>query len=378
MALELTIRKKTILVTGINFIFFIVISYAGIAAILSNEFGGAGGTLMGMIFLLLLATGLTCAFLAYWLQNRLIVSRVVLLNNEMGKVVENGSFSEKVTIDNGDELSSIAYSINLMLERGKTLQDEHKRSGEILQENERLVTAGKAKTEFLSTMSHEMRTHLNSIIGFSELLRQKIPGDLNSKQEHFIANILNSSKHLLEFINNILGMNSIEKQDTELDIEKISIPMLVNGTLALFREKAQNQNITLKAEFDPELHFIIADKQKMRQIIYNLLSNAIKFSKPEGGTVTITSKKIGSIAKISIQDTGIGIREDNIGRLFKEYEQIEKETSGKYMGIGLAASKKLAELHGGKIMVESKYNEGSTFSIYLPVEASKGIPEAKI
>ncbi len=347
MVLDLTIRKKTILVTGLSFMFFIVLSYAGIEAILSNGFnnGGEKGALMGMIFLLLLAIGTASAVLALWLQNKFIVSRIILLNNEM-------------------------------LENGKTLQDERLRFEEILHENERLMTVGKAKTEFLSTMSHEMRTHLNSIIGFSELLRQKIPGDLTSKQEHFIINILNSSKHLLEYINNIIGMKSVEKQNIELDIEKISVPMLINGTLALFREKAQNQNVTLKTEFDTELHFIMADKQKIRQIVYNILSNAIKFSKPEGGTVTITSRKIGTVAKISIQDTGIGIKEENIGRLFREYDQLENEISGKYMGsgIGLAVAKKLAELHGGKIMVESKYNEGSNFSIYLPmIDAGEGI-----
>jgi signal transduction histidine kinase len=235
--------------------------------------------------------------------------------------------------------------------------------------------ANKVKSEFLSTMSHELRTPLNSIIGFSDLLKQKIIGELNEKQEHYIDNILTSSKHLLSLINDILDLSKIESGKIEMTFEKISLSSTINDTLEMVRTTAIKHNINIIKELDPELEFLEADKQKLKQIMFNLLSNAVKFSKPIGGTITITTKKYDEMVQISISDTGIGIKKEDVGKLFKKFLQIESATYKKYggTGLGLAISKELVELHGGRIWAESKYGEGTTFIFKLPLKERKKV-----
>ncbi len=244
---------------------------------------------------------------------------------------------------------------------------ERRKMEEMRLENDRLVYIDKVKSEILTIMSHELRTPLTSVIGYSIILKEKKPGKLNKKQEFLVENILTSSKHLLDIINNVLDLAKIEVGKLEIVIEYISVPDTINEILNLMQEKAANHNVILKKEFDPELPFIKADIQKFKQILFNLLVNAIKFSKPAGGTVTVTTKKEGNTAKFSVSDTGIGIREEDISRLFRVFEQLDKGLSRKYegTGLGLAITKQLVEMQGGKIMVESKYGKGSTFSFLL-------------
>ncbi len=250
---------------------------------------------------------------------------------------------------------------------------ERKKAEETRIENERLAAADRAKSEFLANMSHELRTPLNSSIGFSELLKQGIAGELSEKQKHFVDNIFTSNQFLLTLINDILDLSKIEAGKTELAPEKMSVPVTIKETLTLIKEKTIRHKVLLKTEFDPGLEYIEADKQRFKQILFNLLSNAVKFSKEEGGTVTIKAKKDGDMAKISVSDTGIGIKGENIGRLFHKFEQLESGISQKYggTGLGLAITKQLVELHGGKIWAESKFGEGSTFTFTLPIGAKK-------
>lgn len=243
-----------------------------------------------------------------------------------------------------------------------------KTSEGILIENERLAYASKAKSEFLANMSHELRTPLNSIIGFSELM--KMNSTLDDKNRHYMENVLTSGKFLLGLINDILDLSKVEAGKIELVIEKINVPSAIDGALTLIREKASKHNLVIKKELDPDLLFLEADQQRFKQILFNLLSNAIKFSKKEGGTITLTTKKEGDVALISVRDTGIGIREEDIGKLFNEFEQLDSGITKKYggTGLGLAITKKLVELHGGRITVESSPGEGSMFTFALPVE----------
>jgi len=245
-----------------------------------------------------------------------------------------------------------------------------KKSEEIHIENERLAFANKAKSEFLANMSHELRTPLNSIIGFTELMRQKMAGDLNVKQERYVENVLNSSKFLLNLINDILDLSKVEAGKIELIIERMSVPVVISETMTLLKERASKNNVTLKKELDPELDFIDADKQRIKQILFNLLNNAIKFSKTEGGTVCVRTKMDGASARISVSDTGIGIKEEDMDRLFQTFEQLDSGITKNYggTGLGLAISKKLVELQGGTIAVESRYGEGSTFTFTLPIK----------
>ncbi len=246
---------------------------------------------------------------------------------------------------------------------------ERKKIDEISLENERLISADRARSEFLTIMSHELRTPLTSIIGYSILLKEKKRGELNDEQAFFIENILSSSKHLLDLINSILDLAKMEAGKLEMVPEEISVPYIINETLKLLKERFATHNIALKTKFDPELVFIKADRQKFKQILFNLLSNAVKFSKEGGGIVTVSVERWGEMAKISVSDTGIGIREEDMSRLFQKFEQLDSGDSRRYdgTGIGLSITKHLVEMHGGTILVESKYGEGSTFTVLLPI-----------
>lgn len=250
---------------------------------------------------------------------------------------------------------------------------ERKKAEELRIENLCLANANRTKSEFLAVMSHELRTPLNSIIGFSELLKRGMAGELNGEQGHFVDNVLTSSKHLLALINDILDLSKVESGKMNLDIEKIYLPGVINETLALIKERAAKRNVIIKRDFDSQLVFIEADGLRFKQILFNLLDNAVKFCKKEGGTVTITIKKTGDMAQFSVYDTGIGIKEEDIEKLFNKFSQVDSGISRKYggTGLGLAITKQLVELHGGKIWAESKFGEGSTFIFLLPVNTIK-------
>lgn len=250
---------------------------------------------------------------------------------------------------------------------------ERKKLEELGRENERLTSANKTRSEFLTIMSHELRTPLTAVIGYSIILRGNTQGKLNQKQTFFVDNILASSKHLLDLINNFLDLAKIEAGKLELVIEEINVSEILNDILKLFKENAQEHNLIIKKKFDPELKSIKADRRALKQILFNLMGNAIKFSKQEGGIVTVSAKREGDMVKISVSDKGIGIKEEELRRLFQKFEQLDSGTSRKYegTGLGLAITKQLVELHGGKITVESKYGQGSTFTFSLPIDEKK-------
>jgi len=251
----------------------------------------------------------------------------------------------------------------------KRAEEEHIMVEEIRNENERLVLENKAKAEFLAIMSHELRTPLNAIIGFSQLMKGNMQGELNEKQKRYIENILIGGNNLLNLVDSILDLTKVETGNMELYFEKMSVHGTINETLSSLKDKAAKQNIVLIHDLDPQLDVIVTDTQKFKHILSNILSNAIKFSKPEGGTVTISTKIEGDNAKFSVSDTGIGIMEKDMEKLFKTFEQLDSGSTRKYggTGLGLAVSKKLVELMGGRINAESRYGEGSTFTFSLPV-----------
>ncbi len=270
-------------------------------------------------------------------------------------------------------VSAIKYSGKKVIQGIFRDITDRKKSEEMSRENERLVYASKAKNDFLSNMSHELRTPLNSVIGFSELLKMKTIGDLNEKQEGYVDNIRYGGKHLLNVISDILDLSKLDAGKMELVMEYISVPETLNQTIVMVEEMAKKNKVSLKKELAPELEFIEADKQRFIQIVFNLLSNAIKFNRKEGGTVTVTTTREGDMAKFSISDTGIGIKEEDKNKLFNDFEQLDSGISKKYggTGLGLAVTKKLVELHGGKIRVESEFGVGSTFTFMLPIKANK-------
>ena len=250
---------------------------------------------------------------------------------------------------------------------------ERKRDEQTILENERLQLANKTKNGFMAVMSHELRTPLNAIIGFSELLKKKDAGELNEKQQRYVENVNLSGKHLLNVIDDILDLSSVESGKMEIIIEKMSVPDAVNTTVDAIKETASSRNIIIKKQLDNDIEFIVTDPRKFRQVLNNLLDNAVKFSKPEGGTVTITAEKEGEMGKFSISDTGIGIKDEDIGRIFQSFEQLDTGMARKYggTGLGLVITKKLVEILGGRITAESKYGEGSNFTFYLPFVSEK-------
>ncbi|NJD77006.1 MAG: PAS domain S-box protein [Candidatus Methanoperedens sp.] len=256
-------------------------------------------------------------------------------------------------------LSDIGSNANYITDRRK--------AEEISLENMRLILAGKAESEFLAGISHEFRTPLNSIIGFAELLKQKMQGDLNKKQEQYVSNVLTGGKYLLNLVDN-LELKMVEVDKINLVIEKVSVPEVINEIILLLKEKAVKQNVTLLKDIDPQLDFIEADKRRFRQVFFNLASNAIKFSKAKGGTVTIIAKKEEGMARFRIIDTGAGIDEKRLAVLFNQNPDAGKGKN-EGSGLGLIISKKLVESHGGTITAESKYGAGSTFTFQLPLTA---------
>jgi signal transduction histidine kinase len=217
-------------------------------------------------------------------------------------------------------------------------------------------------------MSHELRTPLNAIIGFSEVLSERMFGEINEKQAEYLADILESGRHLLSLINDILDLSKIEAGRMELELSEFDLPSTIENTLILVRERAQRRGITLGRTIDERIGSIRADERKVKQVLLNLLSNAVKFT-PEGGKIDVRTALRDGVAEVSVTDTGIGISPEDQEAVFEEFRQVgtaSKKVEG--TGLGLAISKKFIELHGGKIWVTSQVGAGSTFAFTLPLQ----------
>ncbi len=218
-------------------------------------------------------------------------------------------------------------------------------------------------------MSHELRTPLNSILGFSEVLQDKMFGDLNEKQEEYVNYIRESGQHLLSLIDDILDLSKIEAGEIEMEPAEVSLGDLLQNSLTMVKEKALKRGIELIPKLEDETVKIYADERKVKQVVFNLLSNAVKFT-PDGGKVGIEAVKEDEHIRVTVWDTGIGIKEEDKEKLFKEFQQLDSGRDKRYQGtgLGLALSKRLVEMHGGRIWVESEAGKGSRFSFTLPIK----------
>jgi len=238
---------------------------------------------------------------------------------------------------------------------------------EIEEKSRLLEVANRHKSEFLANMSHELRTPLNAIIGFSEVLLQRMFGELNAKQEEYLQDVLSSGRHLLSLINDILDLSKVEAGRMDLELARFDLPQAMQDTLVLVRERAARHGIDLQVDVDARLGPFVADERKLKQVLLNLLSNAVKFT-PEGGRIEVRAVPIAGAVEISVADTGIGIAPEHQELIFEEFRQVGGDYAHKRegTGLGLTLARKLVELHGGRIWVKSQPGLGSTFTFSIP------------
>lgn len=281
-------------------------------------------------------------------------------------------------------------------------QEEAERKGferALEEKNLELEHASHMKSEFLATMSHELRTPLNAVIGFSEALKDGLVGEMSETQREYIGDIFTSGQHLLSLINDILDLSKVEAGMMELELESVELAGLLANSLLIVREKAALQSIQLKLQSPEDLGHLELDLRKTKQIVYNLLANAVKFSE-HGSSVTLTVRQVAreqvgqipgdwpvynfalpasvhqQFLELSVSDTGIGIAEDDMGKLFKAFSQIDSSLARKFegTGLGLAMVKQLTDLHGGSVAVASREGCGARFVVWLPLHRNPEAP----
>ena len=243
---------------------------------------------------------------------------------------------------------------------------------EIEEKSRHLETPSRHKSEFLANMSHELRTPLNAILGFSEVLAERMFGEVNERQAEYLQDILSSGRHLLSLINDILDLSKVEAGRLELELGRFHLPTALDNALTLVRERATRHGITLTQTVDKRVGYIVADERKVKQILLNLLSNAVKFT-PEGGRIGLTAMAAGGVITISVSDTGVGIAPEDQATIFEEFRQVGRDDARKQegTGLGLTLAKKFVELHGGRIWVQSQVGQGTTFTFTLPVRSDE-------
>lgn len=245
---------------------------------------------------------------------------------------------------------------------------EKKQAEELMLQKEFAERANAAKTEFLSRMSHELRTPLNGVIGFAEFLVDERPGPLNPKQKEYLNDILNSGRHLLNLINDVLDLAKVEAGKMMITPEEFLLGTAIREVCAIIQPLADKKGQTVKSNEDDAGKKVCLDQQKFKQVLYNLVSNAVKFTDDKGVITISTIIHSSRGLTLTVADTGIGIRPENVERLFAEFEQIDSGVSRRYegSGLGLALTKKIVELQGGTISVESEFGKGSKFTVKLP------------
>ena len=307
-----------------------------------------------------------------------------------------------------EKLTLVSYNASTFHDRDRNLQgvfaaardmtDLKLFEKELQEKNVELEGASRMKSEFLANMSHELRTPLNAIIGYSEVLKDGLAGNMTDQQRGFVGDIFNSGNHLLSLINDILDLSKIEAGKMTLDLEAAHMASLFSNSVSIVREKAANRAIRLTIEGAEELGSIQVDQRKVKQILYNLLSNAVKFT-VDGGHVTLRASRVEragvgqnsgawphrtfplagnefqEFLQISVIDSGIGISPEGLQLLFRPFTQIDRGLARKYegTGLGLAMVKLLAELHGGVVAVESEPNVGSCFTVWLPYRTEERV-----
>jgi signal transduction histidine kinase len=330
---------------------------------------------------LLLGGLVVSALLSAWLARTMV--RPVAMLREGAQRIGAGDLTSRIEVRTGDELQALAEQFNRMTEQlrdsysvleGKVdertaelqeaLEEQARLFREVQEKGRQIEEANRHKSEFLANISHELRTPLNAIIGFSEVLLSGLFGRLNAKQEDYLRDICTSGEHLLSLINDVLDLSKIEAGHMDLEVSAFDLPETLAGTMTLVRERAQVHDIALSLEVDPQISTIVADERKVRQMVLNLLSNAVKFT-PDGGRVDLRARVEAGELELSVSDTGVGIAAADHAIVFEEFRQAGGQHEG--TGLGLALTRRFAELHGGGVRLESEPGKGSTFTLTIPV-----------
>ena len=339
---------------------------------LEEAFGSVRAAIVRTVLLLLL--GLVLAVLASLYFVRKMVTPIQALQAGAARIGA-GALDQRIEVRTGDELESLAEQFNAMAAQLRESyadleQKVEDRTREVAEKSRELELASQHKSEFLANMSHELRTPLNAILGFSEVLLERMFGDLNERQEEYLRDVLTSGQHLLALINDILDLSKVEAGRMDLELDEFSLRDALEHGLTMLRERASNHAIALDLTVDPGVDLIEADERKVKQVVFNLLSNAVKFT-PDGGQIVVSARADGDDVLITVRDSGVGISPEDQALLFEEFRQVGEGTRQvEGTGLGLALSKRFVELHGGQIKVESEVGVGSAFTVTLPLRCA--------
>jgi len=349
-----------------------------------------GQASVSYFILSLLAAGLVLGAAIMLLADRQVLSRLAHLSQSVTSIGTSGDLLARVSMTGKDELSNLGSTINGMLaaleEARHMLQEKNEQldaqNEELQSQTEELLTqqqeliektgeverANRLKSEFLANMSHGLRTPLNVIIGFSELMRDEVPGKINDEQRQCLSDILTSSRHLLNLINEVLDLSKVESGTTKLNLTNLSLTEVIESLTRTMLPVLAPRQHSLDVEVEEGLPLVHADKAKVNEVLLNLLSNATKFT-PDGGRLKIEAVREDNWCQVSVIDNGIGIKKEDQERIFEPFYQLDnsltRERTG--TGLGLALVKQIIEKHGGQIWVESEYGRGSRFTFTLPL-----------
>jgi signal transduction histidine kinase len=327
--------------------------------------------LLSLVLLAIMGLGVAVAGALY--GSRAVARSLVRPIEELATLArrsQTGKAERRVSmrLKTGDEIEFLAERVHEMSNeiQSYTTSLEQKVSEKTAQ----LELANQHKSEFLANMSHELRTPLNAVIGFSDVLKEQYFGELNPKQQEYVKDINESGQHLLSLINDILDLSKIEAGHMDLDLTSFSLPMAIDNAIVLVRERALRHQLQLRADIAPEITDVVADQRKFKQILINLLTNAVKFSHPGGWVEVIVRRDtVGADGvMVTVKDAGMGVAVEDHAAIFEEFRQLKSTGSAKLegTGLGLSLARRLVELHGGRIWVESELGKGAAFTFTVP------------
>jgi signal transduction histidine kinase len=295
------------------------------------------------------------------LDERGEMTAIVSILHDLTKVVEN----ERLAAELGKLNESLEDRI-----RAATVELEE-RNRQLEWQREELERAFRLKSQFLASMSHELRTPINALLGYTSLMRDQIYGELNQRQEEALSRMYTASQHLLELVNDILDLAKIEAGKMPVHIEPVNVGLIVRELSQTIEPMVRRKDLEYVVETEDDIPAIRTDRTKVKQILLNLLSNAVKFTH-EGRIVVRTRSAEGGIV-VEVADTGIGIRDADVAKIFEDFRQVDQSSTREYggTGLGLSITKKLLHLLGGAIRVESGFGQGSTFTVWLPQESTE-------